>query len=102
MPALISDWAPMMLRVRPPQLTITFVLGDGTRSLKRKTNSAPGTLTAVGMVLVRYSANERLSRTRISSPASISALSSAAVIQGVPRSCSTTSANALLGTCTPL
>src|SRR4029450_5575023 len=33
--ALISDWAPMMLRVRPPQLTITIVLGDGTRSLKR-------------------------------------------------------------------
>ena len=34
-PALISDWAPTMLRVRPPQLTITIVLGDGTRSLKR-------------------------------------------------------------------
>ena len=34
-PALISDWAPMMLRVRPPQLTITIVSGDGTKSLKR-------------------------------------------------------------------
>jgi hypothetical protein len=34
-PASISDWAPMMLRVRPPQLTITIVLGDGTKSLKR-------------------------------------------------------------------
>ena len=34
-PALMSDCAPMMLRVRPPQLTITFVLVDGTRSLKR-------------------------------------------------------------------
>ena len=34
-PALISDWAPMMLRVRPPQLMITIGLGDGTKSLKR-------------------------------------------------------------------
>src|SRR5215813_9931399 len=51
-PALISDWAPMMLRVRPPQLTMTIVLGDGTRSLKRKTSSAPGTLTAVGIELL--------------------------------------------------
>ena len=34
-PALVSDCAPMMLRVRPPQLTITVVSGDGTRSAKR-------------------------------------------------------------------
>ena len=31
-PASISDWAPMMLRVRPPQLTTTKVSGDGTSS----------------------------------------------------------------------
>jgi len=30
--ALISDWAQMMLRVRPPQLTITIGLGNGTKS----------------------------------------------------------------------
>jgi len=34
-PALISDCAPMMLRVRPPQLTMTVVFGDGVRSAKR-------------------------------------------------------------------
>ena len=50
-PALISDCAPMMLRVRPPQLTTTIVSGDGTRSAKRYTSSAPGTLTAPGMLL---------------------------------------------------
>ncbi|MNC93030.1 hypothetical protein D3C83_95710 [compost metagenome] len=34
-PALRSACAPMMLRVRPPQLTITVVSGDGTMSAKR-------------------------------------------------------------------
>jgi hypothetical protein len=34
-PALISDCAPMMLRVRPPQLTMTVVADDGMRSAKR-------------------------------------------------------------------
>jgi hypothetical protein len=32
MPALISVWAPMMLRVRPAQLTTTVVSGDGAIS----------------------------------------------------------------------
>jgi hypothetical protein len=41
-----------MLRVRPPQLTITLVSGDGTRSVKRYTSSAPGTLMAHGMLLL--------------------------------------------------
>ena len=49
MPALISDCAPMMLRVRPAQLTTTSVLGEGARSRMRSTSSAPGTLTAVGI-----------------------------------------------------
>ena len=31
-PALRKDWAPMMLRVRPAQLTTTSMSGDGTRS----------------------------------------------------------------------
>ena len=44
MPALISDCAPMMLRVRPAQLTITVVSGDGATSRARRTSSAPGTL----------------------------------------------------------
>ena len=54
-PASISDCAPMMLRVRPPQLTITVYAGEGTRSAKRYTSSAPGTLIAPGMLLLWYS-----------------------------------------------
>src|ERR1700722_8859706 len=51
-PALISDCAPMILRVRPPQLTTIVVSGDGMRSAKRYTSSAPGTLIAVGILLL--------------------------------------------------
>ena len=35
MPASISDWAPMMLRVRPAQLTTTVVAGEGAMSWTR-------------------------------------------------------------------
>ena len=35
MPALIRDWAPMMLRVRPAQLTTTNVSGSGAISAMR-------------------------------------------------------------------
>ena len=55
MPALTSDWVPMRLRVRPAQLTITWVLGWGASSRTRSTSSAPGTLMAVGMLMVWYS-----------------------------------------------
>ena len=48
-PALISDCAPMMLRVRPAQLTTTSVSGEGAMSCTRSTSSAPGTLVAVGI-----------------------------------------------------
>src|SRR5882672_505521 len=48
-PALISDCAPMMLRVRPAQLTTIMVSGDGAISRARNTSSAPGTLTPVGI-----------------------------------------------------
>jgi hypothetical protein len=41
-PALISDCAPMMLRVRPAQLTTTSVAGSGAASRMRNTSSAPG------------------------------------------------------------
>lgn len=47
-PALINDWAPMMPRVRPAQETTTRVSGEPTRSLKRRTSSAPGQLIAPG------------------------------------------------------
>ncbi len=56
-PALISDWAPMMLRVRPAQLTTIVVSGEGTMSCTRNTSSAPGTLMPVGIETREYSSN---------------------------------------------
>ena len=100
-PALISDCAPMMLRVRPAQLTTTVVSGEGAMSRTRSTSSAPGTLVEVGIETREYSSNGRLSSTTMSAPACIMALSSSALTLGVPLSCSTNSPNALLGTCTP-
>ena len=41
-PALISDCAPMMPRVRPAQFTTMVVSSRSTRSNTRCTNSAPG------------------------------------------------------------
>src|SRR6476620_649708 len=100
-PALISDCAPMMLRVRPAQLTTTVVDGEGARSRTRSTSSAPGTLVEVGIETREYSSNGRESRTTMSAPDCIMALSSPADTLGVPLSCSTNSPKALLGTCTP-
>ena len=54
-PALISDCAPMMLRVRPAQLTTTSVSGFGAMSCTRSTSSAPGTSTPVGIETREYS-----------------------------------------------
>ena len=73
-PALISDCAPMMLRVRPAQLTTTSVSGEGAMSRTRSTSSAPGTLVAVGIETRGYSSNGRLSSTTMSVPSRISAL----------------------------
>src|ERR1700733_9556228 len=100
-PALISDCAPMMLRVRPAQLTTIVVPGDGAISRARSTSSAPGTLVEVGIDTREYSSNGRLSSTTRSAPSPINLSSSAAVILGVPLVCSTYSPNALLGTNTP-
>ena len=100
-PAFISDCAPMMLRVRPAQLTTIVVLGEGTMSRTRNTSSAPGTFMPVGIEIREYSSNGRLSSTLMSLPLRIMALSSLALMLGVPLSCSTNSPNALLGTCTP-
>ena len=100
-PALISDCAPMMLRVRPAQLTTTSVSGEGAMSRTRSTSSAPGTLVAVGIETRRYSSNGRLSSTTMSARLSISRLSSSALMFGVSQACSMNSPNALLGTCTP-
>src|SRR5262249_45682532 len=100
-PALIRDWAPIMLRVRPAQLTTMVVDGEGTMSRTRRTSSAPGTLIPFGIDIRVYSSNGRLSSTLSSVPSCIIAFSSAALMLGVPLSCSTNSPKALLGTCTP-
>src|SRR5215831_1756811 len=100
-PAFISDCAPMMLRVRPAQLTTIVVLGEGTTSRTRNTSSAPGTFMPVGIEIREYSSNGRLSRTLTSLPLLIMAPSSLALTLGVLQSCSTNSPKALLGTCTP-
>ena len=100
-PALIRDWAPMMLRVRPAQLTTIVVSGEGTISRTFSTSSAPGTLMPVGIEMREYSSNGLLSSTFRSTPLRIMASSSVALTLGVSLSCSTNSPNALLGTCTP-
>ena len=46
---LISDCAADTLRRAPGAIYVTVVFGDGAISRARKTNSAPGTLTAVGI-----------------------------------------------------
>jgi hypothetical protein len=104
MPAFTSDCVPMMLRVRPAQLTMTRVAGSGASSRTRSTSSAPGTLVAEGMLIVWYSSKRRASSTTtfalpFSLP-SISACTSGAESDGVCRSCSTSSPKDLLGTFT--
>ncbi len=102
-PALTSDWVPMMLlRVRPAQLTITRVAGSGASSRTRSTSSAPGTLVAVGMLMVWYSSKRRASTITTSARASISACTSGADSEGVWRSASTYSPKDLLGTLTSM
>ena len=68
-PALISDWVPMIERVRPAQLTMIVVSGSGAARPARSTSSAPGTLTEPGMFMVAYSSNRRTSRIAILAPA---------------------------------
>ena len=83
MPALISDCAPMIERVRPAQLTTTSVSGSGARAPMRQTSSPPGTQVAVGMLMTRNSSSGRLSTITMFSRASILAFSSCAAIEGV-------------------
>ena len=100
-PALISDCAPMMLRVRPAQLTTTRVSGEGAMSWMRRTSSAPGTLVAPGIETRWNSSNGRLSTTTMSVPLRIRPSSSSAETLGVWQACSMCSPNALLGTLMP-
>src|SRR5262249_16308120 len=100
-PALISDCAPMMLRVRPAQFTTTIVSGEGARSRMRSTSSAPGTLTALGMETRWYSSNGRLSSTTTSLCSSMSRCRSCAQLLAVPAASSANPADPLPGTINP-
>src|SRR5450830_721398 len=82
-PAFTSDWVPMMLRVRPAQLTTMWVLGSGARAAARSTSSAPGTLTPLGMLMVWYSSKRRASSTTTLAWLSIRAFTSSAQRGGV-------------------
>ena len=75
-PALISDCAPMIERVRPAQLTTTSVSGLRTTSCTRSTSSAPGTLTPAGIETRENSSHGRESSTTMSVPDCISSFSS--------------------------
>jgi hypothetical protein len=56
MPALRSDWQPMMLRVRPAQLTTTSVSGIGREIMARDTQARrPVASTPPGMFIRWYS-----------------------------------------------
>src|SRR5262245_30387681 len=59
-PASISDWAPMMLRVRPPQLTITIVLRHQVLEAVDQlgTRDADGSRNGVGVILDKRAAIE--------------------------------------------
>ena len=83
MPALSSDWQPMMLRVRPAQFTTTTVSGLGARSWMRQASSAPGTSMPPGMLMRRYSSNGRES-TITTCFIDCRRLSSAGGMRGVP------------------
>ena len=82
MPALTRLWVPMMLRVRPAQLTITRVAGSGARSRTRSASSAPGTLVPPGMLMVVYSSKRRTSSTTTSAWACSRACTSSAARLG--------------------
>ena len=84
MPARRRLSAPMMLRVRPAQLTTTRVFGSGTRSPMRYASSPPGTLMPVGIDMRVNSSSVRLSSTTMSRPASIQAFRSGASTLSVP------------------
>ena len=94
---------PMMLRVRPAQLTITVVSSPLSRTMSDilSGSSAPGTLRPPGMQKRLYSSGVRVSSITILSPRSMRACRSTAVISGTPFSTSTRSPKSLLGTLTP-
>jgi len=61
-PALISDWVPMIERVRPAQLTMMVCRDRAAASAARSTSSPPGTLIEPReCFMVAYSSKRRTS-----------------------------------------
>ena len=83
-PAFLSDWQPMIERVRPAQFTTTSVSGSGARSCTRQASSAPGASIPPGMFMRWYSSNGRESSTTSFAPSSFNRASSCAEMRGVP------------------
>ena len=103
MPALISDCAPMMLRVRPAQLTTTSVSGDVPQVVHAIDQLGAGAVDAAGdahlaVLGQRPAVEDRPCRRRVDFRPSSRRRRYAACRQR----CSTNSPNALLGTLTPL
>ena len=101
-PMRCSVRAPMMLRVRPAQLT-TMVASSCPRRMSwmRRGSSALGTLRPPGMQSRRYSSGVRVSRITSLSPCLWRSSSSSAVISGTRCSTETRSPNSLLKTFIP-
>ena len=97
---LTSDCVPTILRVRPAQLTITVVSGEGTASRTRYNSSPPGQLRPLGILIVLYSSKRRASRIATSLLLSSTFFTSRADKDGVWLIDSTSSPNALDGTFT--
>ena len=98
-----STRVPMMLRVRPAQLTMIVVSGarSRVRSVMRRASSPPGTLRPPGMQNRRNSSGVRLSRIRNFSPPRRRSASSRASTSGTCATTSTFSPKSLLGTFDP-
>ena len=94
---------PMMLRVRPAQLTMIVVSRSRflAMSVMRSESSPPGTLRPPGMQKRRNSSGVRLSRMTNFSPFSMRSASSLASISGTWLTTSTFSPKSLLGTLLP-
>ena len=102
-PIRCNPLVPMMLRVRPAQLTTTVVSGSSSlvMSVMRRANSPPGTLRPPGMQKRRYSSGVRVSRITSFLPSSIHWCSSVASISLTWWTTSMRSPKSLEGTLLP-
>ena len=103
MPILCSTRAPMMLRVRPAQLTMIAASCSrpSAMSVMRRGSSPPGMLRPPGMAKRWYSSGVRESRITVGRPSSSLAWSSSALMLATWSWISIRSPKSLLGTFMP-